>query len=218
MHPRQAGLIKQASLTLELINRMANQDPSGSAKEWQEGAEQDTSKTASAILFKYTCPETGTDFWTEKKQTTIKSPFTGKSFAAKPEKSSLGDVGKEIKKDQAEAKSKTAAAILFKYTCPETGHDFWTEKKQTTIKSPFTGKSFAAKPEKSSLGDVGKEVKKDQAEAKSKTASAGASLEYRLPKETTFKTASFSDYSEALRWADHLIQKEGKDVEIRWNA
>jgi hypothetical protein len=114
-----------------------------------------------------------------------------------------------------------AAAILYKYTCPETSKDFWTESKQTSIKSPFTGKSFSAKPEKSSLGDVGKEIKKDQAAAKGKPAKKaceGASLAYRLPKETEFRTAAFGDYSEALRWVDHLIQKEGKDVEICWNA
>jgi hypothetical protein len=114
---------------------------------------------------------------------------------------------------------RTAAAILYKYTCPETGKDFWTESKQTSIKSPFTGKSFAAKPEKSSLGDVGKEVKKDQeaAKAKKKAGEEGSRLEYRLPGEATFKTATFSDYSAALGWVDHLIQKAGKNVEIRWN-
>lgn len=111
---------------------------------------------------------------------------------------------------------RTAAVVLYKYTCPETGKDFWTESKQTSIKSPFTGKSFAAKPEKSSLGDVGKEVKKDQESAKKK-ASEGTHLAYRLPGEPEFKTASFSDYSAALGWVDHLIQKAGKDVEIRWN-
>lgn len=115
---------------------------------------------------------------------------------------------------------KTAAVVLYKYTCPETGKDFWTEEKKTTIKSPFTGKSFSAKPEKSSLGDVGKEVKKDQeaTKGKGKKASEGACVSYRLPRETEFRTASFGDYSEALRWVDHLIQKEGRDVEIRWNA
>jgi hypothetical protein len=117
---------------------------------------------------------------------------------------------------------RTAAAVTYKYTCPETGKDFWTESKQTSIRSPWTGKTFTAKPQKSSLGDIGKEIKKDQEAAKdkkpAKKASDGASLAYRLPKETDFRTAAFGAYSEALRWVDHLIQKEGKDVEIRWNA
>ena len=129
-------------------------------------------RTAAASLWKYTCPVTGEDFWTSKKQTSIRSPFTGKTFTAKPDKDSLSDVGKEIKKDQAEAKEKKAASNLWKYTCPVTGEDFWTSKKQTTIRSPFTGKTFTAKPDKDLLSDVGKEIKKDQAEAKEKKAAS----------------------------------------------
>jgi hypothetical protein len=114
---------------------------------------------------------------------------------------------------------RTSAAVLYKYTCPETGKDFWTESKMTSIRSPFTGKTFATKPEKSSLGDVGKEIKKDQDAAKGKKkASEGTTLEYRLPNDPAIKTATFSDYNEALKWADTLIQKAGKDVEIRWNS
>lgn len=63
---------------------------------------------------------------------------------------------------------KTAAAALWKYTCPETEKDFYLTEKKTTVKSPYTGKSFSTKPEKDTMSDVAQEIKSDAAEAKAK--------------------------------------------------
>ena len=46
------------------------------------------------------------DFYLPEKKTTVKSPYSGKSFSAKPEKFTMGDVGKELKTD---AKAEKAA-------------------------------------------------------------------------------------------------------------
>lgn len=73
---------------------------------------------------------------------------------------------------------KFGAAALFKYTCPETGKDFYLTEKKTTVKSPYTGKSFGAKPEKDTLSDVGKEMKEDAAKAKAQKSKKAALLSY----------------------------------------
>lgn len=54
---------------------------------------------------------------------------------------------------------KTAAAVLFKYTDDDGNEFYLPEKKTSPLKSPYTGKSFTPKPERSSLTDVGKELK-----------------------------------------------------------
>jgi hypothetical protein len=66
--------------------------------------------------------------------------------------------------------NRTAAPVLWKYVDDE-GKEFFLTEKLMTIKSPYTGKSFKAKPEKHSLTDVGKGLKEDEkAERESKTA------------------------------------------------
>ena len=111
-------------------------------------------KTAAAVLFKYT-DEDGKEFYLPEKQVgTLKSPYSGKGFTAKPERSSLSDVGKELKEEDAKVKG-----ALFKYTDDE-GKEFYLPARLTgTLKSPYSGKSFTPKAEKSSLSDVGKELK-----------------------------------------------------------
>jgi hypothetical protein len=139
-------------------------------------------KRGAPVLFKYQDPE-GNTFWLDKKQMTVKSPFSGKSFSAKPEKDSLGEVGQDLKEkakskmknagldelveQAAKVAAKTATPVLFKYTDPE-GNDFWLDQRQTTVKSPYSGKSFTTKPEKDTISEVGKELRE---EAKAKKAS-----------------------------------------------
>lgn len=95
MHPRQASLLIQAE---EVIARTAS-----------------TTREAAAALWKYTCPETGKDFYLPEKKTSVKSPWTGKAFSSKPEKDTMMDVAKEVKEDAAaakeEKKSKKAALL-----------------------------------------------------------------------------------------------------------
>lgn len=56
---------------------------------------------------------------------------------------------------------KNAAGMLWQYT-DEEGNEFYLPEKRTgTIRSPYTGKSFTAKPVKFTLSDVGKELKLD---------------------------------------------------------
>jgi hypothetical protein len=94
MHPRQAEILGAATDLME--KTAAKGDKPGGA----------------AVLWKYTDPD-GMDFYLEEKRTTIKSPFSGKSFAAKPKKHTPAQVGQEMKQD---AKApKTAAEDV----------DFW---------------------------------------------------------------------------------------------
>ena len=93
MHPRQASLLSDSE---SVLSRVAKR----SGKKQSEAAKQ-----GGANLFRYTCPETGQDFYLPVKQTPVKSPYTGKSVSVKPEKATLGDVGKELKEDAAAAKN-----------------------------------------------------------------------------------------------------------------
>lgn len=143
-----------------------------------------------SVLWKYVDPESN-DFYLMKKQVgSIRSPYTGKSFTGKPERFSLSDVGKELKQDAKEEKTasgldfwkescvvepdtsvespgevklagKTLPGALWEYV-DEEGNKFFLSKKQTgTIRSPFSGKSFSAKPVKNTLSDVGKDLKQE---------------------------------------------------------
>ena len=96
---------------------------------------------------------------------------------------------------------KTAAAALWKYTCPETSKDFYLPEKKTTIKSPWTGKSFSTKPEKDTMSEVTQELKSDAAEAKarkSKKASQIAEASTELASDALAKLASTSEKISAL--------------------
>lgn len=64
--------------------------------------------------------------------------------------------------------TKTAATVLWKYTDPDTGKDFYLPEKVTTVKNPWTGKSMTVKPVKFNLSDVGKELKEDEKKNKGK--------------------------------------------------
>lgn len=97
MHPRQASLLNYSAT---LLSKMAAKSPA---------------KQSGTNLWKYTCPESGQDFYLPSKKTTVRSPYTGKSFTAKPEKDTLTEVGKELKEDakaqKAAPKSKKATLL-----------------------------------------------------------------------------------------------------------
>jgi len=122
-------------------------------------------KTAAAgVLWKYVDDEGGEFYLSVKKIGPMKSPFSGKTFTSKPEKSTVNDVSKDLKEEGAKVKG-----ALFKYIDGE-GKEFYLSKRQTsTLKSPFSGKSFTPKPEKSNLTEVKKELseKKEATEAPS---------------------------------------------------
>jgi hypothetical protein len=96
MHPRQASLLTQAS---EVADRTAGKSPE-TMKQALAGGQ--------AILWKYTDPDGKVFYLEEKKITGIKSPFSGKTFSAKPERHTPQQVGKEMKED-AKGEAKTAA-------------------------------------------------------------------------------------------------------------
>jgi hypothetical protein len=52
-----------------------------------------------------------------------------------------------------------ATTTLWKFTCPDTGKVFYLTEKVMTIRSPWTGKTFTTRPERETLGDVGKELR-----------------------------------------------------------
>ena len=56
---------------------------------------------------------------------------------------------------------KLGAALLWKYSDPDNGKVFYLTEKVMTIRSPFTGKTFATKPERYSLSDVGLELREE---------------------------------------------------------
>jgi hypothetical protein len=74
MHPTQQTLLNQATA---LNNKLA----------------------ASTTLWKYNCPDTGKVFYLTEKVMTIRSPWTGKTFTTKPERETLGDVGKALREE-----------------------------------------------------------------------------------------------------------------------
>lgn len=108
-----------------------------------------TKEAAAPVLWKYTDEEKGKDFYLKSRKTTVKSPWTGKTFTAKPEKESLTNVGKELKQEGAKNKS-----ALWKYT-DDDGNEFYLDVRLTaTVKSPWTGKAFTPKAEKEMLTDI----------------------------------------------------------------
>lgn len=86
MHPHQAQLLGQSR---EVAERLAAKKQTQEKKQGQGGV----------VLWKYTDPD-GKNFYLEEKKTTIKSPFSGKSFSARPERHTPAQVGKEIKDEQ----------------------------------------------------------------------------------------------------------------------
>lgn len=82
MHPRQASLAAQATVLSE------------------KTAAEKRSEGGPMIWWKYTDPD-GAVFYMEAKKTTVKSPITGKSFSARPERFSPAQVGKDMKEESA---------------------------------------------------------------------------------------------------------------------
>jgi hypothetical protein len=179
MHPLQAQLIEYAA---DVTDKVA--------------AVGDPLTGATPRLWQYVDPEGG-EFYLPEKLLTLHSPYTGKTFTTKPEKSTLSDVGKHLKEKAKQARIDKATAfhaeqgklavkvvaveeklaagapVLFRYSDPESGKDFYLPKKLMTVRSPYTGKVFQAKPDKSTISDVSKDLKGKNA-ASEKPASEGA--------------------------------------------
>lgn len=88
MHPRQANLLNDLS---ELIEKTAAKKPVGGG---------------TPMLWKYTDPDSSQEFFLPLRLRTVRSPYSGKIFPAKPEKHTVPDVGKELRQ---EAKEPSAA-------------------------------------------------------------------------------------------------------------
>lgn len=99
MTSRQAKLLSHSEY---LMNRLAAKRGGKRGESQHQGA---------ANLWRYTCPETEKDFYLAEKKTTIKSPYTGKSFTAKPERDTLSEVGKELKENAKAEKAKKASVF-----------------------------------------------------------------------------------------------------------
>lgn len=115
-------------------------------------------KTAAAILWKYVDPDGGIFYMEERRLSTTRSPFTGKPFTAKPVRQTLTDVAKELRAGDAKIKG-----ALWKYADPLGDSFYCSQRLVGTVKSPVTGRTFPAKPEKFTLSEVGKELKLDKA-------------------------------------------------------
>lgn len=92
MHPLQAQLLNRASALLE---KTAAKKPAAPPK--------------APVLWKYTDPD-GNVFYLEEKKTTVRSPFNGKSFTAKPVKHTPSQVGQDLKEEIQEGKKTKKAA------------------------------------------------------------------------------------------------------------
>jgi hypothetical protein len=112
-------------------------------------------KTAATVLWKYTDDEGSVFYLTERVMGTLRSPYSGKSFVPKPEKVSLADVGQELKDEGAKS-------FLWKYLDDEGNEFFLSERVLTPLRSPRSGKSFVPKPERSTLTEVGKELRQGE--------------------------------------------------------
>jgi hypothetical protein len=55
---------------------------------------------------------------------------------------------------------------MWKYVDPDSGQEFYLTERKTSVKSPWTGKAFSAKPEKLSLTNMVKDVKEESKEVK----------------------------------------------------
>lgn len=100
MHPRQASLLEKAST---LVEKTSGKQPTAEKKQSQ----------GSPLLWKYTDPE-GKDFYLEEKKTTVKSPYTGKSFSARPERHTPAQVGQDMKQERREEKSASEVDFSWK--------------------------------------------------------------------------------------------------------
>jgi len=80
MHPVQDKLKKQAS---ELTEKLAK----GEKKQ-----------AVGAMLWKYVDP-TGNEFWLKEKKLTVRSPYTGKTFTAKPVRETPSGVGQDLREE-----------------------------------------------------------------------------------------------------------------------
>jgi hypothetical protein len=93
MHSRQASVLSQAQRVLARL----------------EG--RIVKEAAAPILWKYedTTGDAPKSFYLEEKRTTVRSPFTGKSFTARPKRHNLAQVGQEMKEEAKEDAGKTAS-------------------------------------------------------------------------------------------------------------
>lgn len=134
MHPKQSSLLARAEVVVATLTR-----------------------EAAVVLWKYTDPDNGKEFYLKERRKTVKSPWSAKNFTTTPERFSIGDVGKELKADDAKVKN-----ALWKYVDGE-GKEFYLPARVTsTLKSPFSGKGFTPKPEKDPLTDVQKQIREEQ--------------------------------------------------------
>ncbi len=88
MHPHQSHLLEEAT---RLTAVLAAKKPAGDKKQGQ----------GAVMLWKYVDPE-GNTFYLEEKKTTVKSPYSGKSFSARPERHTPTQVGQEMKQERKE--------------------------------------------------------------------------------------------------------------------
>jgi hypothetical protein len=115
-------------------------------------------KIAAAVLWKYVDPEGTVFYLSERHLGTVRSPFSGKSFTAKPIRQSLTDISKELRAGDAKIKGS-----LWHYADPDGGSFYYDQRLVGTVKSPLTGKAFKASPQRFTLSEVGKELKLESA-------------------------------------------------------
>lgn len=152
------------STVLRTLDRALSSMKTASDKEpvvhSQARAEALLLRLSGSVLWMYTDAD-GKDFYlSTKRRGTIRSPYTGKSFTADPKRATMSDVGKELKEDEVKIKG-----TLWKYIDGEDNEFYLPERLTTTLRSPYTGKSFKPKAERFTLNEVGKGLREEGKQA-----------------------------------------------------
>ncbi len=78
-----------------------------------------------------------------------------------------------------------ASPMLWKYTDPD-GNEFWLKSKRMTVKSPFSGKSFAAKPQREPPSELGRDLREEAKEPPAGAGPGGKTQTKRKPKKAEY--------------------------------
>jgi hypothetical protein len=144
-------------------------------------------QAASPVLWKYVDSDGGGEFFLPTRRQNVHSPYSGKSCPQRPEKYQIPAVGKELKEQMnapapgapgpktsipknrrkhaddeilALENHEAGMPMLWEYTDPD-GKKFFLEERVHTVRSPFSGKTFPARPERLTPSGVGQELREE---------------------------------------------------------
>lgn len=96
-------------------------------------------RVAAAALWKYTDHE-GRDFYLDEKKATLKSPYDGKVFSAKPQRVKAASDPHTV--EAGKKMPQIAMGALTYYAVPDSEKGFWLPEKKGRVFSPWNGQPF----------------------------------------------------------------------------